>query len=104
MSWREVKRILRKDHRWDLADSLSREDKEKLFNEHIEQLIKKKRQNFRELLDETPEVSLVSSWKEIKRMIRDDPRYSKFASSERVRFKKRFCFPFDPQFWLLFAV
>lgn len=99
-----MKRILRKDHRWDLADSLSREDKEKLFNEHIEQLIKKKRQNFRELLDETPEVSLVSSWKEIKRMIRDDPRYSKFASSERVRFKKRFCFPFDPQFWLLFAV
>ncbi|KAJ8961880.1 hypothetical protein NQ318_021498 [Aromia moschata] len=83
LSWREVKRILRKDHRWDLADSLTREDKEKLFNEHIEQLIKRKRQNFRELLDETPEVSLVSSWKEIKRIIRDDPRYSKFASSER---------------------
>ncbi|KAJ8921975.1 hypothetical protein NQ315_008612 [Exocentrus adspersus] len=83
LSWREVKRILRKDHRWDLADTLSREDKEKLFNEHIEQLIKRKRQNFRELLDETPEVSLVSSWKEIKRIIRDDPRYSKFASSER---------------------
>nr|CAH7754146.1 unnamed protein product [Callosobruchus chinensis] len=44
LSWREVKRILRKDHRWDLADSLTREDKEKLFNEHIEQLIKRKRQ------------------------------------------------------------
>ncbi|KAG5880875.1 hypothetical protein JTB14_038086 [Gonioctena quinquepunctata] len=83
LSWREVKRILRKDHRWDLADSLSREDKEKLFNEHVELLIKKKRQNFRELLDETPEVCLVSTWKEIKKIIREDPRYTKFASSER---------------------
>lgn len=84
LSWREVKRILRKDHRWDLADSLSREDKEKLFNEHIEHLLRKKREKFRELLDETPEVSLTSGWKEIKRLIKEDPRYTKFASSERV--------------------
>ncbi|XP_072390987.1 transcription elongation regulator 1 [Diabrotica undecimpunctata] len=83
LSWREVKRILRKDHRWDLADSLNREDKEKLFNDHVEQLVKRKRQNFRELLDETVEVSLVSAWKEIKKIIRDDPRYTKFTSSER---------------------
>ncbi|XP_068908784.1 transcription elongation regulator 1 isoform X1 [Tenebrio molitor] len=83
LSWREVKRILRKDHRWDLADSLSREDKEKLFNEHIEHLLRKKREKFRELLDETPDVSLTSTWKEIKRIIKEDPRYTKFASSER---------------------
>ncbi|KAF7285403.1 hypothetical protein GWI33_010656 [Rhynchophorus ferrugineus] len=83
LSWKEVKKILRKDHRWDLADSLSREDKEKLFNEHIEQLLKKKRQSFREMLDETQEVSLVSSWKDIKKIIKDDPRYTKFISSER---------------------
>ncbi|XP_044756362.1 transcription elongation regulator 1-like isoform X2 [Coccinella septempunctata] len=83
LSWREVKRILRKDHRWDLADSLGREEKEKLFNEHIDQLLKKKREKFRELLDETPDLTLTSTWKEIKKKIRDDPRYSKFASSER---------------------
>lgn len=84
LGWREVKRILRKDHRWDLADTLSREDKEKLFNEHVEHLIRKKREKFRELLDETPEVTLTSCWKEIKRIIKEDPRYTKFASSERV--------------------
>lgn len=84
LSWREVKRILRKDHRWDLAESLGREEKEKLFSEHIDQLLKKKREKFRELLDETADVTLTSTWKEIKRKIRDDPRYSKFASSERV--------------------
>ncbi|XP_030767326.1 transcription elongation regulator 1-like isoform X2 [Sitophilus oryzae] len=83
LSWKEVKRILRKDHRWDLADSLSREDKEKLFNEHIEQLLKKKRQSFREMLDETAEVTLISTWKEIKKIVKEDPRYSKFPTSER---------------------
>lgn len=82
--WREVKRILRKDHRWDLAESLPRDEKEKLFNEHIETLLRKKREKFRELLDETAEVSLTSTWKEIKKIIREDPRYTKFASSERV--------------------
>lgn len=79
---------------------MSREDKEKLFNEHVELLVKRKRQNFRELLDETQEVTLVSTWKEIKKIIRDDPRYSKFASSERVscflyfvaKFNVVFCF------------
>jgi hypothetical protein len=38
----------------------------------------------RELLDETGEVTLTSSWKEIKKLVKDDPRYSKFSSSDRV--------------------
>lgn len=84
LGWREVKRTLRKDHRWDLVESLSREEKEKLFNDHIELLLRKKREKFRELLDETPEVTLTSTWKEIKRIVKEDPRYTKFASSERV--------------------
>lgn len=83
LTWKEVKRILKKDHRWDLADSLSREEKEKLFNEHVETLMKKKRQSFREMLDDIADVSLVSNWKDVKKLIRDDPRYTKFASSER---------------------
>lgn len=84
--WREVKRALRKDHRWELAETLQREEKEKFFNEHVEHLLLKKREKFRELLDETEEVTLTSSWKEIRKLIKEDPRYAKFASSERVRF------------------
>lgn len=84
LGWREVKRILRKDQRWDLADTLSRDEKEKLFSDHIETIVRKKREKFRELLDETQEVSLTSTWKEIKKVIKEDPRYTKFASSERV--------------------
>lgn len=86
LTWKEVKRILKKDHRWDLADSLSREEKEKLFNEHVETLMKKKRQSFREMLDDIADVSLISNWKDVKKLIRDDPRYTKFASSERVSY------------------
>jgi len=75
---------MKKDSRWNLVDLLEREEKEKYFNQHIEQLTRKKREKLRELLDETPEVSLTSSWKEIRRIIKEDPRYSKFSSSERV--------------------
>ncbi|KAI5706111.1 hypothetical protein M8J75_004936 [Diaphorina citri] len=83
LTWREAKRQLRKDHRWDSADLLDRDEKEKLFNEHIEELTKKKREKFRELLNETSEVTLSSSWKDIRKLIKEDPRYTKFSSSDR---------------------
>ncbi|KAK9509007.1 hypothetical protein O3M35_006424 [Rhynocoris fuscipes] len=83
LGWREAKRQLRKDHRWELASLLDREEKEKLFNAHIEQLTQKKKEKFRELLNETPECTLSSSWKEVRKAIKDDPRYSKFSSSDR---------------------
>ncbi|KAF4522361.1 hypothetical protein B566_EDAN012218 [Ephemera danica] len=83
LSWREAKRVLRKDSRWELAELLERDEKEKLFAQHIEQLARKKREKYRELLEETPEVTLTCSWKEIKRIIKEDPRYTKFSTSER---------------------
>jgi transcription elongation regulator 1 len=76
---------MKKDSRWNLVDLLEREEKEKYFTQHIEQLTRKKREKLRELLDETPEVTLTSSWKEIRRIIKEDPRYTKFSSSERVK-------------------
>ncbi|CAM1317070.1 TCERG1 (predicted), partial [Pycnogonum litorale] len=38
LSWKEAKRLLRKDHRWELIDSLDRDEREKLFEEHIQNL------------------------------------------------------------------
>lgn len=85
LAWREAKRQLRKDHRWELAESLDREEKERLFNEHIEQLSRKKRDKFRELLDEVgASTELTASWRDIKKLLKDDPRYLKFSSSDRV--------------------
>lgn len=83
-SWKEAKKALKKDHRYDLVEALNRDEKERLFEEHIKQLTKKKRDKFREMLDELPQIQLTSSWKEIKKLIRDDPRYLKLSSSDRV--------------------
>ncbi|KAF8784958.1 Transcription elongation regulator 1 like protein [Argiope bruennichi] len=89
VSFHEVKKTLRKDHRWDMVGELTREERERVYEEHISVLFRKKKEKFRELLDETPEITLTSSWKEIKRLIKDDPRCSKFSSSDR-RCEKEF--------------
>ncbi|XP_052899354.1 transcription elongation regulator 1 [Anopheles moucheti] len=83
LTWKEVKKLLKKDHRWELISMLDRDDRERLFNEHIANLVRKKRDKFREMLDEIPSLELTSQWKEIKKIIRDDPRYLKYNSSER---------------------
>ncbi|XP_059608869.1 transcription elongation regulator 1 [Phlebotomus argentipes] len=83
LTWKEVKKQLRKDHRWELVEQLEREDRERIFNDHISNLTKKKRDKFREMLDELGQLELTSSWKEIKKTIKEDPRYLKYNSSER---------------------
>ncbi|KAH3791103.1 hypothetical protein DPMN_169314, partial [Dreissena polymorpha] len=83
--WRDTRKQLRKDHRWELASLLEREEKETLFEEHIKALAKKSKDMFHKLLDETPDLTLSSSWKEVKKMIKEDPRYTKFSSSDRRR-------------------
>lgn len=91
LTWKEVKRQLRKDHRFPMIESaLEREERERLFNEHVHALAKKKRDKFREMLDELPNLDFGTvAWKEVKRAIRDDPRYMKYNSSEKVCMKKR---------------
>ncbi|XP_064599903.1 transcription elongation regulator 1-like isoform X2 [Liolophura sinensis] len=85
VTWRDAKKQLRKDHRWELVDQLEREERDKLFEEHIDNLNKKNKEMFHKLLDDTPEVTFTSAWKEVKKLIRDDARYSKFSSSDRKR-------------------
>uniref|UniRef100_A0A8C7CH50 Transcription elongation regulator 1 n=1 Tax=Oncorhynchus kisutch TaxID=8019 RepID=A0A8C7CH50_ONCKI len=84
-SWSDTRRNLRKDHRWESASLLERDDKEKLFNEHVEMLSKKKKENFRQLLDETVMITLTTTWKEMKKIIKEDPRCIKFSSSDRKK-------------------
>ncbi|XP_020491217.1 transcription elongation regulator 1 isoform X2 [Labrus bergylta] len=84
-AWSDTRRNLRKDHRWESASLLEREEKEKLFNEHVEALAKKKKEHFRQLLDETIMITLTTTWKEVKKVIKEDPRCIKFSSSDRKR-------------------
>ena len=47
ITWREAKKLLKKDHRWQLLDGLEKDEKEKLFEQHVEILSKKKKEKFR---------------------------------------------------------
>ncbi len=82
-SWKEAKKMLKKDGRYDSVSSLEKSERERLFDEHIDHLIAKKKENYWKLLAECKEITLDSTFKEIKKLIRDDPRYSKYSSSER---------------------
>ncbi|XP_022218731.2 transcription elongation regulator 1 isoform X2 [Drosophila obscura] len=84
-TWKEVKRQLRKDHRWELIEPLDRDDRERIFNVHIDNLMKKKRERFREMLDEIGTLQLTSTWKEIKKLVKEDPRYLKYNSEKGER-------------------
>jgi len=81
-SWKEAKKVLKKDSRWDALE-LEKSEREKLFDDHMDRLVKKKKDAFRSLLEEQKDVPLDASFKEIKKSIRDDPRYSKFSTSEK---------------------
>lgn len=85
VGWKETKKTLRKDHRWGMADALSKSDKEALFKSHVESLNHRKKEQFRKLLDETHELTLTSSWRSIRKLIKEDSRYSKFSSQDRKR-------------------
>merc|ERR1711908_57467 len=49
----------------------------------MDRLMKKKKDSYHSLLDEIKDVTLDSSFKDVKKSIRDDPRYGKFSSSEK---------------------
>lgn len=86
LTWKEAKKLLKKDGRWEIVENLDRETRDRLFADHISSLNKKKRDNFREMLDEIPEIGQETSWSDVKKKVRDDPRYYKFYDSEKVRF------------------
>lgn len=83
-SWKEAKKIFKKDSRYDkISDNLEKSERERLFDEHIDYLVAKKKENYRKLLDEQKAITLGSIFKDIKKLIKDDPRYSRYSSSER---------------------
>ena len=70
-------------HRYESVSSLEKSERERLFDDHIDALIAKKRENYWKLLDECKDITLTTVFKDVKRDIRDDPRYAKYSSSDR---------------------
>ncbi len=60
-----------------ISEGLSKSDRERLFDEHMDLLVSKKKENFRKMLDECKAITLDSDFKEIKKLIKEDPRYSR---------------------------
>ena len=48
--------MLKKDARWDLCDLIDRDDKEKLYDDHVEVLTKRNKEMFHSLLESCTEV------------------------------------------------
>ncbi len=63
-----------------MSEHLSKSDRERLFDEHIDMLVAKKKENYRKMLDECKAITLDSDFKDIKKLIKDDPRYSRYVS------------------------
>uniref|UniRef100_A0A1X7VJW6 Transcription elongation regulator 1 n=3 Tax=Amphimedon queenslandica TaxID=400682 RepID=A0A1X7VJW6_AMPQE len=84
-SWTESKRQLRKDQRWELSELIDLAEKEKLFREHVSQLAKKRRLQFRKLLEETTKITLTMPWKKARKYIKEDYRYKNYSDSDHDR-------------------
>merc|ERR1712212_143089 len=86
-SWKEAKKILKKDSRYEALTggeaALDKSERERLFDTHFDELIAKKKTAFRSLLEEQKEVALDAAFKDIKKLIKEDPRYTKFSTSDK---------------------
>jgi len=91
ISWHDTRKMLHEDHRWRLTKLLDKTEKQRLFEEHIAALTKRNRELFHRVIDEfvSPVDLMTISWRDTRRLIKDDPRFSKFSSSDRVGI--RFC-------------
>jgi transcription elongation regulator 1 len=91
LSWKEAKKLLKKDARWDYCKVLDKEQKQNLFEEHMNKFRAKKREMFYQLLDETSGIVLKSTtWKEAKKLIKNDPRYEKLHSDSSFKMEKEY--------------
>jgi len=90
IGWKEAKKILKRDSRWSYCKALDKDKKEQLFDEHMAKLRSKKRELFYQLLDDTQGVTLSSTWKEVKKLIKSDARYEKLQQSDTIKMEKEF--------------
>ncbi|CAF0903174.1 unnamed protein product [Brachionus calyciflorus] len=91
LTWKEAKKILKKDPRWSYCKILEREDKEKLFDEHMSKFRAKLRDVFYKILDDTSGIELKNTiWKDVKKLLKSDERFEKLQKSEHFKFEKEF--------------
>uniref|UniRef100_A0A6G1SKQ5 Transcription elongation regulator 1 n=3 Tax=Aceria tosichella TaxID=561515 RepID=A0A6G1SKQ5_9ACAR len=90
IDWHDAKRIMRKHPHWPYVDRLPRDWMEMIFEQHLDKIYLRRKEKFQQLLGETKEVTLASEWRDIRRIIREDPRYIKFAGNSDRRCEREF--------------
>merc|ERR1712024_182123 len=69
-SWKEAKKLLKKDSRWDMIEgNLEKSERERLFDDHIDHLIAKKKESYRSLLEEHKDLPLDATFKILRRRL-----------------------------------
>ncbi|XP_039762266.1 transcription elongation regulator 1 isoform X2 [Pararge aegeria] len=85
LTWREAKKQLKKDHRYSLADELNKDDKERLFSQHVGALASKRRDKLRAILAELG-VGCTAHWRDVRKQLAEHataPTYRNAPQMER---------------------
>lgn len=98
LTWKEAKKVLKKDSRYDFCEDLPKDYREKLFEEHVEALRSRKKEQFYAMLDEVQMgetkiatgVPLNATWKDVKKLIKNDVRYEKLSQVSDIKLEKEF--------------
>ncbi|XP_061384877.1 transcription elongation regulator 1-like isoform X2 [Danaus plexippus] len=83
LTWREAKKQLKKDHRYSLAEELSKDDKERLFSQHISVVSNKRRDKLRAMLAELG-VDSTAQWKDVKTQLQENPAAPTYKSAAQM--------------------
>uniref|UniRef100_A0A915ERV1 FF domain-containing protein n=1 Tax=Ditylenchus dipsaci TaxID=166011 RepID=A0A915ERV1_9BILA len=83
IGWHDARKQLRKDSRYDSVDLLDKASKEKLFDEHINSLDRKRRDLFFQILSDHDEISFNMKWRDARGIIEEDDKFSKVRQSEK---------------------
>ncbi|XP_026746675.1 transcription elongation regulator 1 isoform X1 [Trichoplusia ni] len=83
LSWRDAKKQLKKDHRYSLAELLTKDDKERLFMQHTSALASRRRDKLRALLGERG-VSCTAHWRDVRDMLAEQPAAPSYGSAAQM--------------------
>ncbi|KAJ8704155.1 hypothetical protein PYW07_013449 [Mythimna separata] len=83
LSWRDAKKQLKKDHRYSLAELLTKDDKERLFMQHTSALATKRRDKLRALLNERG-ISCTAHWRDVRALLADEPTAPVYNSASQM--------------------
>ncbi|KAI5640830.1 FF domain-containing protein [Phthorimaea operculella] len=83
LAWRDAKKQLKKDHRYTLADLLTKDDKERLFSQHIANLTNKRRDKLRALLTEMG-VGCTEHWRDVKQRLKQEPTAPVYSTTSQM--------------------